>query len=153
MQSLNSPHHSMGPSMSPGPYMSSPMGMSAGSMGQCMGGPGGGGRDFFGEAPGSPRSRSAMDAKSYRRSYTHAKPPYRSGLLYPLFPVAKYKFFAFLLKHLCRLQKQIYAPLGRLDIVYVFFEIKIRYFKINFLKTIIQLFTEKWYVWVFCVKM
>jgi hypothetical protein len=59
------------------------MGMSAGSMAQCMGGPlsaQGAGRDFFSEAPGSPRSRSAMDAKSYRRSYTHAKPPYRSAL-------------------------------------------------------------------------
>ena len=84
MQSLNSPHHGMGPSMSPGPYgMSSPMGMSAGSMAQCMGSQlsaGQGGRDFFSEAPGSPRSRSAMEAKSYRRSYTHAKPPYRSGV-------------------------------------------------------------------------
>ena len=90
MQSVNSPHHSMGPSMSPGPYMSSPMGMSGG-MSQCMGGPASvmsqgslAGRDFFPEQ-GSPRSRGGgapggpgpMDSKSYRRSYTHAKPPYR----------------------------------------------------------------------------
>merc|ERR1719350_1471762 len=32
-------------------------------------------RDYFGD-PGSPRSRSAIDSKNYRRSYTHAKPPY-----------------------------------------------------------------------------
>ena len=79
MQSLNSPHHSMGPSMSPVSYMSSPMGMT-GSMSQCMGGGMSqnslAGRDFFPEQ-GSPRSRASMDAKSYRRSYTHAKPPYR----------------------------------------------------------------------------
>merc|ERR1719461_2022753 len=32
-------------------------------------------RDYFGD-PDSPRSRSAIDSKNYRRSYTHAKPPY-----------------------------------------------------------------------------
>merc|ERR1719195_127690 len=32
-------------------------------------------RDYFAD-PGSPRSRSAIDSKNYRRSYTHAKPPY-----------------------------------------------------------------------------
>ena len=39
MQSLNSPHHAMGPSMSPvgSPYMGSSMGMSGGGMSQCMG--------------------------------------------------------------------------------------------------------------------
>ena len=84
MQSLNSPHHAMGPSMSPvgSPYMSSSMGMSGGGMTQCMGNSVVGGatgissRDYFGD-PGSPRSRSAIDSKNYRRSYTHAKPPYR----------------------------------------------------------------------------
>ena len=87
MQSLNSPHHGMGPSMSPvgSPYMTSSMGMSGGAMTQCMGNSVGqaslGGaaissRDYFGD-PGSPRSRSAIDSKNYRRSYTHAKPPYR----------------------------------------------------------------------------
>ena len=86
MQSLNSPHHAMGPSMSPvgSPYMSSMGPMSgAGAMSQCMGGAGVGGtgaslssRDYFGD-PGSPRSRGAIDSKNYRRSYTHAKPPYR----------------------------------------------------------------------------
>lgn len=86
MQSLNSPHHGMGPSMSPvgSPYMTSSMGMSGGAMTQCMGNSvgqlssGGGAissRDYFGD-PGSPRSRSAIDSKNYRRSYTHAKPPY-----------------------------------------------------------------------------
>ena len=86
--SLNSPHGMAG-SMSPvgSPYMtpgSSVPGMSAGAMTQCMGGSmgvagGQGGlssRDYFGD-PGSPRSRSAIDTKNYRRSYTHAKPPYR----------------------------------------------------------------------------
>ena len=87
MQSLNSPHHGMGPSMSPvgpvgSPYMSSSMGMSGGGMTQCMGNSvvsGAGAissRDYFAD-PGSPRSRSALDSKNYRRSYTHAKPPYR----------------------------------------------------------------------------
>ena len=87
MQSLNSPHHGMGPSMSPvgpvgSPYMSSSMGMSGGGMTQCMGNSvvsGAGAissRDYFSD-PGSPRSRSALDSKNYRRSYTHAKPPYR----------------------------------------------------------------------------
>ena len=68
MQSLNSPHHSMGPSMSPGPYM--PPGMGGMGMGQCMGGPmtPTGSRDFFPEQ-GSPRSRGSvgpMDSKNYR---------------------------------------------------------------------------------------
>ena len=57
MQGLNSPHHGMGPSMSPVPYMSSPMGMS-GNMSQCMGGGMSqgslGSRDYFPEQ-GSPR--------------------------------------------------------------------------------------------------
>ena len=90
---LNSPHHGMGPSMSPSgsPNMSSYMGMSGGAMTQCMA-PGGqlssgGGaissRDYFGD-PGSPRSRSAIDSKNYRRSYTHAKPPYRYLKIYML---------------------------------------------------------------------
>merc|ERR1719244_1375555 len=66
------------------PYMTSSMGMSGGAMTQCMGNSVGqaslGGaaissRDYFGD-PGSPRSRSAIDSKNYRRSYTHAKPPY-----------------------------------------------------------------------------
>jgi hypothetical protein len=37
MQSLNSPHHGMGGSMSPGPYMASMGAMSGGTMTQCMG--------------------------------------------------------------------------------------------------------------------
>lgn len=81
MQSLNSPHP--GPAMSPvgSAYMSSMGPMSGGAMSQCMGGAGVGAgavssRDYFGD-PGSPRSRGAIDSKNYRRSYTHAKPPYR----------------------------------------------------------------------------
>jgi hypothetical protein len=71
MQSLNSPHHSMGPSMSPGPYMPPGMGgMSSGAMAQCMGGGGmtpTGPRDFFPEQD-SPRGRGSvpMDTKNYR---------------------------------------------------------------------------------------
>ena len=88
MQSLNSPHHGMGPSMSPvgSPYMTPGMGVPGGAMSQCMGStvsqlPGSGGgaalgsREYFGGAE-SPRSRQ-VDSKNYRRSYTHAKPPYR----------------------------------------------------------------------------
>ena len=86
MQSLNSPHHGMGPSMSPvgSSYMTSSMAMSGGGMTQCMGNSVVSGtgsitsRDYAAFAdPGSPRSRSALDSKNYRRSYTHAKPPYR----------------------------------------------------------------------------
>ncbi|KAJ7338346.1 hypothetical protein JRQ81_011337 [Phrynocephalus forsythii] len=60
----------------------SPLGAQAGSMGGALGaysalspvgGGGGGGGGAYGQAAGLGRSR---DAKSYRRSYTHAKPPY-----------------------------------------------------------------------------
>ncbi|XP_066481340.1 hepatocyte nuclear factor 3-beta [Tiliqua scincoides] len=58
----------------------SPLGGQAGSMGGALGAysalspvGGGGGGGAYGQAAGLGRSR---DAKSYRRSYTHAKPPY-----------------------------------------------------------------------------
>ncbi|XP_054841597.1 hepatocyte nuclear factor 3-beta [Eublepharis macularius] len=57
----------------------SPLGGQAGSMGGALGAysalspVGGGGGGAYGQAAGLGRSR---DAKSYRRSYTHAKPPY-----------------------------------------------------------------------------
>ncbi|XP_077166435.1 hepatocyte nuclear factor 3-beta isoform X2 [Paroedura picta] len=60
----------------------SPLGGQAGAMGGALGaysalspvgGGGGGGGGAYGQAGGLGRSR---DAKSYRRSYTHAKPPY-----------------------------------------------------------------------------
>uniref|UniRef100_A0ABM5GA52 Hepatocyte nuclear factor 3-beta n=1 Tax=Pogona vitticeps TaxID=103695 RepID=A0ABM5GA52_9SAUR len=58
----------------------SPLGAQAGSMGGALGAysalspvGGGGGGGAYGQAAGLGRSR---DAKSYRRSYTHAKPPY-----------------------------------------------------------------------------
>ncbi|XP_053253490.1 hepatocyte nuclear factor 3-beta [Podarcis raffonei] len=57
----------------------SPLGAQAGSMGGALGAysalspVGAGGSGAYGQAAGLGRSR---DAKSYRRSYTHAKPPY-----------------------------------------------------------------------------